>query len=1094
MNSFRLLWIVLFSALSISVLGNPIHKQLQLSLKKDKSVEFSLFKESRTKRDNLKSSKTLQIDKVKLSRLYKSKPNTLTLNLPNSGNPFKVDLFKVEILTEDFKIRTSSGKNIEFREAIFYRGAIRGDTNSIVSVSIFNDNLSAVISNKEGNWDLGKFGDTEDYIIYNTNELQIPFECSTNESRIQSQSPISEQSVSGCRTLRVYIECDFDLYTKRGSSIPNVSTFVTGLFSQVATVYANENIPIQLSEIFVWTTTDPYISQTTSTSVLTLFRTTRTTFNGDLAHLISTRAANQGGVAYLDVLCSTSFKHAYSNIYNTFQLFPTYSWSVSVFAHEMGHNLGSNHTQWCGWSGGALDNCFTTEGGCPTGPAPIGGGTIMSYCHLTQYGINLSRGFGVQPGDKIRSRFNSATCLSGASLSISPTSAVTCQGSSISLTASGGTTYTWTPSTGLNTTTGSTVIATPQTTTTYTVTSTVGSCTASASKTVTVLTTPNYGTLTSNNQTFVNSGDPSVINFSTSPSGATSFTYQWYSRSGINSQPTGTSTSGWTPITGAIFQTYDPPVQNSSITFAVQVDPVNSPDCYPTTWANGVRVITVNTSNGFSSGTLNSGDQTFCFGGGDPSPISFSTPPQSSSGTTSSNLITQPEQITSPYWIFEGCSSSSNFSTSPDGTNSAERITESQTTGLHRFYSPIISTSGTITSSIYVKPSGTTCVGLYLGNFNSIAIAKFQLSGSGSVFSTNSNVISASITLESNGWYRISAKSLGDASYRFRLYLHNSSCAESYLGSSTAGVQVWGAKVESGDLTPYFASSTLNYQWYSRTGVNSQPTGNSTTGWTIISGANSISFDPPSVSTTTTYACLVSSGSNSAWATGVRQITVLPQFNPGVISSGDETFCQSGNPSNITLSQNPTGSGAYQWRWYFKESASSTCPTGSSITGWSTNNTSVNITGTSLSGSGISFDPTSAGTLNNGRTFAVLITPISSGNVPACGVPTWASSCRKTYVVSCTLPADTVCTEWFLGEARPNPSTQFCSIDVVVPSGHSGVLAFFDSQGQKFSERSLSQGEQTLLVNVSEWPTGIYYYTIFEDSGLRLSQKMVVLK
>lgn len=118
MNSFRLLWIVLFSALSISVLGNPIHKQLQLSLKKDKSVEFSLFKESRTKRDNLKSSKTLQIDKVKLSRLYKSKPNTLTLNLPNSGNPFKVDLFKVEILTEDFKIRTSSGKNIEFREEI----------------------------------------------------------------------------------------------------------------------------------------------------------------------------------------------------------------------------------------------------------------------------------------------------------------------------------------------------------------------------------------------------------------------------------------------------------------------------------------------------------------------------------------------------------------------------------------------------------------------------------------------------------------------------------------------------------------------------------------------------------------------------------------------------------------------------------------------------------------------------------------------------------------------------------------------------------------------------------------------------------------
>ncbi len=35
----------------------------------------------------------------------------------------------------------------------------------------------------------------------------------------------------------------------------------------------------------------------------------------------------------------------------------------------------------------------------------------MSYCHLTQYGINFNNGFGVQPGDKIRNRVAAATCL-----------------------------------------------------------------------------------------------------------------------------------------------------------------------------------------------------------------------------------------------------------------------------------------------------------------------------------------------------------------------------------------------------------------------------------------------------------------------------------------------------------------------------------------------------------------------------------------------------------------------------------------------------------------------------------------------------------
>lgn len=69
---------------------------------------------------------------------------------------------------------------------------------------------------------------------------------------------------------------------------------------------------------------------------------------------------------------------------------------------------------------------------------------------------------------------------------VSPASSSICSGQSVVLTASGGTTYVWSPASGLSSTTGTSVTATPTTTTTYTVTGTTGSCTNSTTTTITV--------------------------------------------------------------------------------------------------------------------------------------------------------------------------------------------------------------------------------------------------------------------------------------------------------------------------------------------------------------------------------------------------------------------------------------------------------------------------------------------------------------------------------------------------------------------------------------------------------------------------------
>ncbi len=77
------------------------------------------------------------------------------------------------------------------------------------------------------------------------------------------------------------------------------------------------------------------------------------------------------------------------------------------------------------------------------------------------------------------------TIPSQAILNVTASSASICSGNNTTLTASGMSSYTWSPSLGLNTTTGATVIANPTSTTTYTVTGTNIAGTIN-SKTVTV--------------------------------------------------------------------------------------------------------------------------------------------------------------------------------------------------------------------------------------------------------------------------------------------------------------------------------------------------------------------------------------------------------------------------------------------------------------------------------------------------------------------------------------------------------------------------------------------------------------------------------
>ncbi len=361
------------------------------------------------------------IDRDAIDALIAAKPDSLTLPLDNGrGGIIELELARVDIFADGFSVRTS-GKtrgNYEDSYGVHYRGIIKGDLWSLASISVFRNEVMGIFSTRgTGNYVVGRIGGNNPgnkHIMYVDNDLRARpdtfCDVTTPEGVTLPKPPNEMDEAALIRCVRIYVEANFDVFQNKGS-VANVTTFVTGFFNQSATLMANAGVSVMLSEVFVWITPSPYTG-TTSAAQLETFRTTRTTFNGNLAHLVDLQ--NIGGRAYIDAYCATGFKYAYSGIFSTFSTVPTYSWTVNVFSHETGHNLGSPHTHDCAWNGNntAIDGCGTIVG-CANPGVPSGGnGTIMSYCHNPPgTGINLALGYGPQPSSLILTRFNAATCL-----------------------------------------------------------------------------------------------------------------------------------------------------------------------------------------------------------------------------------------------------------------------------------------------------------------------------------------------------------------------------------------------------------------------------------------------------------------------------------------------------------------------------------------------------------------------------------------------------------------------------------------------------------------------------------------------------------
>lgn len=379
----------------------------------------------------VEDSKIIDINFNEVNRIINQKSDYISLKIPYNNSELTVTLKRFDILTPNAKIVSGTNNGdvqISTPDFAAYTSDLYDKNSPLITVTFFKDNVSAIISNNQETIVLARRFKSEDYIMYQTSKLKIRnnFNCFTDEFDIPKKiydikkdlDPSTSSSAFGTLLkANIAVESDFEFYTFWGNSVSRATQYIISLYIPVSALYVRDiNCQLLLTYIRVWSVIDdPYPDATSSSTLLNVFRSYwNANMSGvprTIAHYVSTRPGGLGGIAFLNVLCSSLTSgngYAFSDIDGNFNQIPTYSWDVMVVAHETGHNFGSLHTHNCSWPGGPIDSCYTVEGGCYTGPMIPRVGTIMSYCHLN---ATIALLFGPLPSQVIRNSAQVASCI-----------------------------------------------------------------------------------------------------------------------------------------------------------------------------------------------------------------------------------------------------------------------------------------------------------------------------------------------------------------------------------------------------------------------------------------------------------------------------------------------------------------------------------------------------------------------------------------------------------------------------------------------------------------------------------------------------------
>jgi hypothetical protein len=173
------------------------------------------------------------------------------------------------------------------------------------------------------------------------------------------------------------------------------------------------------------------------------------------------------------------------------------------------------------------------------------------------------------------------------------------------------------------------------------------------------------------------------------------------------------------------------------------------------------------------------------------------------------NLLGNSETFNSSPWTISLSTISTNATTAPNGTTTAEKLVEDTNAGLHQVYQEIFASGSIVdqyyTFSCYAKASERNKITFILQT-PSVSEATFDLINGTASITGGSGTAGVAIENVGNGWYRCSIYRLNTSTgYIYGNIVLNNGSGTSYTGNGTSGLFIWGAQLNIGSTAkPYF--------------------------------------------------------------------------------------------------------------------------------------------------------------------------------------------------------------------------------------------------------------------------------------------------
>jgi hypothetical protein len=378
-----------------------------------------------------------------------------------------LEVERFEVWAENAEIKVF-GENEEVLETMappmakYYRGRVAGKADSLVFLSVVGNRVDGIVYADDRKFALGserkgRGQEGMNIVVQESSVLDdMPadgegFECGVENTRLNPVvrpyavtnalgEPVSNVAPAGTQrsVIHLAVDTDYELFDRAGDTAANVTTYIGNLIGGVSTIYERDlRTEVRISYLGIQTNVaDPFTvvpaqgGPSTLDALLELgdrWHNTPPSANARSAATLISGKSMGAGVAWVDTLCSGDFssnghwggKYSYNGGIappaslavpnpdaNPNYVAPNSNyWPLLEVSHELGHNVGSNHTHCIaltaaqkseyGVNRGYVDECYAGQGGCFNGSTaiPAEKGSIMSYCHLAG-GANTRFTFG----------------------------------------------------------------------------------------------------------------------------------------------------------------------------------------------------------------------------------------------------------------------------------------------------------------------------------------------------------------------------------------------------------------------------------------------------------------------------------------------------------------------------------------------------------------------------------------------------------------------------------------------------------------------------------------------------------------------------